>query len=61
MDKEKFMELMTFTYNRTLKDNEADFIQLYKIITKLCYKLKEKNILTAEEIGKILELKLEEE
>ncbi len=57
--KDASQELLMDTYRQTLKDNEEDFIKNYNIIAKLCTYLVVKNVLTQEEVSKILNFDIE--
>lgn len=54
--KEELKELLAFTYKKSLDDNKEDFIKIMCVISKLCSYLIIKNILTQEEVSKILDL-----
>lgn len=54
--KEELKDLLEFTYKRTVEDNKEDFIKIMSVISKLCIYLIAKNILTQEEVSKILDL-----
>ena len=54
--KNELVELFNDTYKRTVEDNKEDFIKIIDAISKLCAYLIAKNILTQEEVSKILDL-----
>ena len=54
--KNELVELFNDTYKRTVEDNKEDFIKIIGVISKLCTYLIIKNILTQEEVSKILDL-----
>jgi len=55
----ELFELFNDTYKQTVEDNKEDFIKSYNIITKLCTYLIVKNVLTQEEVSKILDFDIE--
>lgn len=58
MRKELF-ELFNDTYKRTVEDNKEDFMKIIGIVSKLCCYLIAKNILTQEEVSKILDIDID--
>ena len=54
--KETLKDLLEFTYKRSVDDNIEDFMKIYGVISKLCTYLIIKNVLTQEEVSKILDL-----
>ena len=58
MNKELF-ELFNDIYKRTVEDNKEDFMEIIGIISKLCCYLIAKNILTQEEVSKILDIDID--
>lgn len=54
--KEELKELLAFTYKRSVDDNKEDFMKIMCVISKLCSYLIIKNVLTREEVSKILDL-----
>lgn len=54
--KNELAELFNDTYKRTVEDNKEDFIKIMSVISKLCTYLIVKNILTQEEVSRILDL-----
>lgn len=58
MRKELF-ELFNDIYKRTVEDNKEDFMEIIGIISKLCCYLIAKNILTQEEVSKILDIDID--
>ena len=62
-DTQELLEACTFTYERSVKDNEEDFTCLFEMFVSLMSVLKARGVLTEEEINAILEVperKLEE-
>lgn len=54
--KKELAELFNDIYKRTVEDNKEDFINIIGVISKLCTYLIIKNVLTQEEVSKILDL-----
>lgn len=54
--KNELIELFSDTYKMTIEDNKEDFIKIMDVISKLCTYLIIKNVLTQEEVSKILDL-----
>lgn len=54
--KNELAELFNDTYEMTVEDNKEDFIKIMGVISKLVTYLIVKNVLTQEEVSKILDL-----
>jgi hypothetical protein len=57
--KNELAELFYDTYKRTVEDNKEDFMKIIGVISKLCTYLIIKNVLTQEEVSKILDLDID--
>ncbi len=57
--KDTLQDLFMDTYRQTVEDNKEDFIKSYNTIVKLCTYLVAKNVLTQDEVSKILDFNVE--
>lgn len=57
MNTKELYDLFKITYQKTVKDNEEDFLKMYELLLRLCTYLITKNILTESDVKDILVLK----